>query len=219
MPKDFEFSAELPHAVREVHTALTDERYWRWRMKDSDRSVVVIDKPYGPETLRVTVTDRTDLADLPAIVRVARIACQSPRDRAAAGSGSPMSSWTILTGDTRPTAAALPTTRRRWPVGSAAGEDVTVVCPPSRFGRSDGTVRIVTLPDQWRREPERARSSARRHTLDAYPRAVRSECVRTPGRKPRLVPRAQTARRSRRHRRARDVPRAVFLLRLEPPAA
>lgn len=69
MPKDFEFSAELPHAVREVHAALTDERYWRWRMKDSDRSVVVIDKPYGPETLRVTVTDRTDLADLPAIVR------------------------------------------------------------------------------------------------------------------------------------------------------
>lgn len=38
-------------------------------MKDNDRSVVVIDKPSGPETLRVTVTDRTDLADLPAIAR------------------------------------------------------------------------------------------------------------------------------------------------------
>lgn len=61
-----------------------------------------------------------------------------------------MSSWTILTGEYPPDCGGVADYAAQVARGlAAAGEDVTVVCPPSRFGRSDGTVRIVTLPDQF----------------------------------------------------------------------
>jgi len=61
-----------------------------------------------------------------------------------------MSSWTILTGEYPPDCGGVADYTAQIARGLAAsGEDVTVVCPPSRFGRSDGLVRIVTLPDQF----------------------------------------------------------------------
>jgi glycosyltransferase involved in cell wall biosynthesis len=61
-----------------------------------------------------------------------------------------VSSWTILTGEYPPDCGGVADyTSQVARALAAAGEDVMVVCPPSRFGRSDSAVRLVTLPDRF----------------------------------------------------------------------
>jgi len=69
VPKKFEFTAVLDHPARDVHAALTDERYWRDRVAASPTATVRIENPDGPGTLLVVVTERTEPADMPALVR------------------------------------------------------------------------------------------------------------------------------------------------------
>jgi hypothetical protein len=69
MPKRFELTAQLDHDVREVHAALTDARYWQGRLEGSATATLQIDSPDGPGSLRVTINERAEPADLPPVVR------------------------------------------------------------------------------------------------------------------------------------------------------
>jgi hypothetical protein len=69
MPKRFELTAQLDHDVRDVHAALTDARYWQGRLEGSATATLQIDSPDGPGSLRVTINERAEPADLPPVVR------------------------------------------------------------------------------------------------------------------------------------------------------
>ncbi|MEE2033414.1 DUF2505 domain-containing protein [Rhodococcus chondri] len=69
MPKRFELTAQLDHDVRDVHAALTDARYWQGRLEGSATATLQIDAPDGPGSLRVAISERTEPADLPPMVR------------------------------------------------------------------------------------------------------------------------------------------------------
>lgn len=69
MPKEFSLTIELDHPPTAVHAALVDEAYWRSRAAESGNATIEIERPDGPGTLAATLTDRTEAAELPAIVR------------------------------------------------------------------------------------------------------------------------------------------------------
>lgn len=69
MSKEFSFSADIDHSVEQVHAALISEEYWKGRLGGSSTGSVEIGSPAGPGTVRVTLTDETDTAGLPAVVR------------------------------------------------------------------------------------------------------------------------------------------------------
>ncbi|MGV9746466.1 DUF2505 domain-containing protein [Rhodococcus zopfii] len=69
MSKEFSFSADIDHSVEQVHAALISEEYWKGRLGGSPTGSVEIAAPQGPGTVRVTLTDETDISGLPAVVR------------------------------------------------------------------------------------------------------------------------------------------------------
>lgn len=69
MPKRFEISAVLDHSVEQVHAALTDENYWRHRLRENPGATSDFATDGGPGTLSVTVTENTDPSKQPKIVR------------------------------------------------------------------------------------------------------------------------------------------------------
>ncbi|MDG3010514.1 DUF2505 domain-containing protein [Rhodococcus sp. D2-41] len=67
MPKKFEVDTELDFPVEQVHGALTDEAYWRRRLRVNDNVDVQFDRTGGG--LAVTITESTDPEQFPAVVR------------------------------------------------------------------------------------------------------------------------------------------------------
>src|SRR5699024_4689362 len=69
MSKEFVYTIELDYSVEQVHATLTSEEYWKGRLGESTTGSAEIVVPAGPGTLRVSMTDQTDPAALPAVVR------------------------------------------------------------------------------------------------------------------------------------------------------
>lgn len=69
MSRNFRFTVSYTVPVEELHRALTSDEFWQARFEGAATATLELDRPNGPGTIRLRMTERARPDKIPAIVR------------------------------------------------------------------------------------------------------------------------------------------------------
>ncbi len=69
MSRNFRFTVSYTVPVEELHRALTSDEFWHARFEGAETATIELDRPNGPGTIHLRMTERAQPDKIPAIVR------------------------------------------------------------------------------------------------------------------------------------------------------